>query len=109
MDHAFAHPLVYIQTVYDVVGASLALEAASRDNGQEFCHDFELFMAPPTRVLARDDASLKNAKVLAPACVLHLRWTSEEADVESWAKRLEESMKIVTASPVHPSLPFSSR
>ena len=100
---------MFIQTVYDVVGASLALEAACRDGGQEFCHDFELFMAPPTRVLARVDACLKDSKVLAPACVLHLRWASEEADVESWAKRLEENMKITTDSPVHPRLPFSSR
>lgn len=66
-------------------------------------------MAPPTRVLARDDTSLKYSNVLAPACVLHLRWTSEEADVESWAESLEESMKIVTDSSVHPRLPFSSR
>lgn len=100
---------MYIQTVYGVVGTSLALEAASRDSGREFCHDFELFMAPPTRVLARDDTSLKDSNVLAPACVLHLRWTGDEADVESWANRLEESIKTVTDSPVHPRLPFSSR
>lgn len=98
-----------LQTVYQVVGESLAAEAGREDSDQQICHNFELFVAPPTRVLGRDSTSIKDAHVTPPACVLHLRWESEEAVVADWAKRLEDGMENVTSSSRHPRVPFSSR
>ncbi|CAM9099432.1 unnamed protein product [Hapterophycus canaliculatus] len=96
-----------LTTVYEVIGASLAKEA---DADGERCHDFELFMAPPTRVLARDGISLQDSKVMAPACVLHLRWKSAEAGAENWAQELEESMSRTTLDgQPHPRLRYSPR
>ncbi|CAN0055107.1 unnamed protein product [Scytosiphon promiscuus] len=96
-----------LTTVYDVIGASLAKEAGADERR---CHAFELFMAPPTRVLARDSTSLKDSKVMAPACVLHLRWESAEAGAESWAQGLEKSLsKTSRDGQPHPRLRYSSR
>lgn len=70
---------------------------------------FELFTAPPTRVLPRDSTSLKDAKVLPPACLIHLRWESIESEGKLWAHKLEARMGKTTDSSVYPRLSYSLR
>lgn len=98
-----------LQTVYQVIGEILSEEAGDDDPDKRICHNFNLFMAPPTRVLQRDGTSLKESNVRGPACVLHLRWQSEHDQVERWAKKLEDAMSRVTGDSAHPRLPYSSR
>ncbi len=93
--------------MYQVIEESLSIEAG--DDDLEVCRNFELFMAPPIRVFARDSTPLKESNVVAPACVLHLRWESEDAEDEGWAHKLEERLSSAEGSSVHPRLPFSSR
>ncbi|CAN0155043.1 unnamed protein product [Pylaiella littoralis] len=98
-----------LETVYQVIEEILSEEAGDGDFSKRNCHNFELFVAPPTQVLQRDGTSLKESNLLAPACVLHLRWQSEHAQVEGWAQSLEEIMSRATGGSSHPRLPYSSR
>lgn len=97
------------QTVYQVIEESLLAEAVYGTCDQRLCHNFQLFMAPPVRVFPRDATSLKESNTQAPACVLHLRWESENVQVKRWAERLEESMSQAMGGSVHPRVPYSSR
>ncbi|CAN0292095.1 unnamed protein product, partial [Ectocarpus sp. 6 AP-2014] len=95
-------------TIYQVFGQVLSMEAEV--DGQ-LCHNFELFMAPPTRVLPRDSTqSLEDSNILAPACVLHLRWKSGEAGLQTWAQNFEERLSRATMDGLAlPRVPYSSR
>ncbi|CAM9105507.1 unnamed protein product [Ectocarpus fasciculatus] len=97
-----------LETIYQVFGQVLSTEAG--DDGQ-LCHNFELFMAPPTRVFPRDSTqSLEDSNILAPACVLHLRWKSDEAGLQIWAQNFEERLSRATMDvSALPRVPYSSR
>ncbi|CAM9786167.1 unnamed protein product [Ectocarpus sp. 12 AP-2014] len=97
-----------LETIYQVFGQVLSIEAGV--DGQ-FCHNFELFMAPPTRVLSQDSTqSLEDSNILAPACVLHLRWKSGEAGLQTWAQNFEERLSRATMDgSALPRVPYSSR
>ncbi|CBJ29108.1 conserved unknown protein [Ectocarpus siliculosus] len=97
-----------LETIYQVFGQVLSMEAEV--DGQ-LCHNFELFMAPPTRVLPRDSTqSLEDSNILAPACVLHLRWKSGEAGLQTWAQNFEERLSRATMDGLAlPRVPYSSR
>lgn len=99
----------WLQTVYQVVGASLAAETGADDSKRKICRSFELFVAPPTRVLARDSTSLEDASILAPACVLHLRWKIEAPEVDHWVQKLEDNMQGGSDSSARPRVSYSSR
>lgn len=98
-----------LQTVYEVIRASLEAEARNESATSGFCHNFELFLAGPTRVLERDNTSLREANILAPACVVHLRWDDEHAGVECWGPKLEDAMRIASGDARYPRVPYSSR
>ncbi|CAM9402344.1 unnamed protein product [Ectocarpus sp. 13 AM-2016] len=97
-----------VETIYQVFGQVLSIEAGV--DGQ-FGHNFELFMAPPTRVLPQDSTqSLEDSNILAPACVLHLRWKSGEAGLQTWAQNFEERLSRATMDgSALPRVPYSSR
>lgn len=98
--------------MYQAIGESLEAEARSQSDESsnlELCHHFELFLAGPVRTLERDSTSLRDANILAPACVVHLRWDDEQTVAESWGSKLEDGMAKVTTDARHPRVPYSSR
>lgn len=70
---------------------------------------FELFTAPPIRVLPRDSTSLKDANVSPPTCLIHLRWEGIESEGKRWAHKLEACMGKTLDCSVYPRLPYSLR
>lgn len=99
-----------LQTVYQVIGESLSVEASDDNYDQRLCHNFQLFTAPPMRVFPRDGTSLRESNAQAPACILHLRWERASAQpVKNWAKNLEDSISEAMSGLVHPRVQYSSR
>lgn len=95
--------------MYEVIGASLEAEATTENANSGFCHNFELFLAGPTRVLERDGTSLRDANLLAPACVVHLRWDEEHTGAEYWGPKLEDAIRTASGDARHPRVSYSSR